>query len=304
MNGIYIQATIGGGFWSDTKDPIYLGVYGKNGGREFALQVNGESPFTSDGATVNLILGQPCCNKTGLQVDNSLNSKENDPELNPLGVNDIEYVYLRKYNGETGTTDDWTEFSSVSVLFCDSSGNLLRFKKSGRIHMAKEAGLQHWLIKDPTAPKCVVTIKLKNIHHIPIADNPAGHRWHLSWHMLVPESVSPSSGVDSLILNVNPSSSNEEWNEVLNRSYSYEVEGCCRKSPVIISCVSSQREPHKPGFGIHIPHVHIGVSTGSTVLQCSVPDNADSFQVETDVRSDNGKSRLTYFFDVEMECFD
>lgn len=294
MNGIYLEAIISGGFWSDTKDPIYLGVYGKNGGREFALQVNGESPFTVDGATVKLILGQTSCNRPGLQVDNSLNLKENDPSLNPIGLNDIEFVYLRKFGGQTGNTDDWAEFSKITVIFRDSSGKLLRYIKVGRIHFAKEAGLAHWLTKDLTVPRCKVTIRLNNIHHIEIANHSAGNNWFLKWHMLVP----PFTLTDNFDAKINPNNNNEEWNQLLNRTYSFEIEGCCGPVPIIIFCESRERDWPSPD--------DIGFNAGTTVVDCSIPNSSVPLQIQTDVdgNSNNKKSRLTYFFEIETECLD
>ena len=294
MNGIYVEATVSGGFWSETKDPIYLGIYGKNGGREFALQVDGASPFTQEGSTVKLILGVPCCKKVGTQVDKSTGLNENDPSLNPMSLEDIEFVYFRKYGGKTGHTDDWAEFSNVTVLFCDSDDQLLRYKKKGRMHFAKEAGLQHWLERDPTVPRCKVTVKLRNIHHIETANNSAGHNWQLRWHIIVP----PFSSVDSYSARINPSNENEEWNQLLDRSYSFEIEGCCGPIPVIIMCMSREHD--------FFTFDDIGAGSNHTVVDCSVGNNAVPLEVQTDVHGENNnnRSRLTYFFEITTECLD
>jgi hypothetical protein len=294
MNGIYVEATISGGFWSDTKDPIYLGVYGKNGGREFALQVDGESPFTNDGATVKLILGQACCNKTGIQVDNSTGLNANSPSLNPMNLNDIEYVYFRKYEGETNSTDDWAEFSKITVLFCDSSENLLRFNKSGRIHFARETGLQHWLSKiDP--PKCQIKMILNKIVHEDVATNPAGFEWDLKWLGIV-------GGVDAqwaILPHYDTSgwSDPDDWEVSPNSSLTFNVDGCCGVHPVAILCQSIERDwPSAEDIGTSSIGFNVDCSNPGTIQQ----------QVATFIngQSSNRKSKITYYFSIQTSCLD
>lgn len=192
------------------------------------------------------------------------------------------------------SVDDWAEFSKATVLFRDSSGNLLRFKKTGRIHLAKEAGLIHWLIKDTTVPKCKVTVRLNNIHHIEIATHSAGNRWLLTWYIVVP----PTTKSDSFSANINPTNSNEEWNELMNRSYSFEIEGCCGPVPIIIHCISKEKDWTSGN--------DYGSNVAATVVDCSIPDNSVPLQIQTDVygNSVNRRSRLTYFFEIETECVD
>ncbi len=292
MNGIYLELKLGNGSWSDTKNPIYLGVYGRNGGREFALQVNNSSPFTTDGTVVKLIIGQPCCNKTGLQVDNSQSLKENDPLLIPMNLSDIEFVYIRKYGGETSGSDDWAEFSKIVVLFCDSAGKLLRFKKEGRIHFAKEAGQQHWLtITEP--PKCEIKITLNKIVHDDIEKYPAGYDWDLNWVCFV-----GGVGAQWVTLphyDTSGWSDPDDWEVYPNSMLTFYAEGCCGAYPVVIMCQSIERDWPSAD--------DIGTNAISLIADCS-NSNVLQYQVETIINgnSNNRKSKITYFFSVQATC--
>lgn len=299
VTGINVDITVAGGYWSSTNDPLYLGVYSKNGGREFALQVNGNSPFTNDGATVNLVLGNPCCQKEGssfLQVDNSQNLKENDPLLNPIEINDIENVYLRKYGGQSSVTDDWGELSKVSILFCDSSGKLIRYKKEGRLHFSKESGQQHYLTKT-TPPKCRVTIKLDNIHHNDMAAKPAGFDWVLNWWYIVPGAIAPASWGDSYSEKIKKKDEPDEWDRSPSSIHTFEVEGCCGIVPVIIMCISREKDlwPNADD---------VGSGSTSFYMDCSIPNNSTQKTVENYVNGSNNnkKSKLTYTFTITTQC--
>ncbi len=292
VSGVNIDITVGSGSWADSKDPIYLGVYGKNGGREFPLQVNGDSPINTIGATINLVLGTSCCNKEGvnyLQIDNSQNLSHNDPLLNPIELEDIEYVYLRKYGGQYASSDDFGELSEVSVLFCDNLGNVIRYRKEGRIHFAKEAGLQHWLVEtDP--PRCRVLITLDEISHEDGPSTPpAGNNWILTWNAL----VGGNSNSDSVQYLWMP---DDEWTRRPGRTLEFEIVGCnCGTIPIQLNCQSLMPTPFPPFFGF---------DTASLQIACTDQGNTLNQILTTVVPGVPGLSILTYTFTIEATCID
>lgn len=148
ISQVVLEFKTGNKSWSKTKDSVYLGVYGKNGGREFSLNVNGKSPFEKPNATVSLVLGENVSKSAGIQVDKSLDKGVNDPTLHPLHLHDVEFVYVRKHEGQSDRTDDWAEFSEIKVLLFNSVGKVLPFAKRGLVSLSKESGLKHWLLKD------------------------------------------------------------------------------------------------------------------------------------------------------------
>ncbi len=161
--------------WSPSVDPVYLGVYGKEtGGREFAIDVKGYKEFDKEGKVVRFALGSGCCpEKTDLQVKASTGGGHNDPEVDNIDLEDVEYVYLRKLLRDTEAADDRLVLSSIDVLMFDDKGSLRRFKKDGELYFAHEAGVQHWLVEDDP-PNCRIQVILDSIYY---GGKYIGKRW-------------------------------------------------------------------------------------------------------------------------------
>jgi len=173
IKGIYVEIKVGSVGYAESKDPIYLGIYGKNGGREFALDVDNYQEFNSPNKVVKLQIGDYCCNNPGvMQVRHSDPAGGSNTPLNyPLSLNDIGYVYLRKYQraNENHATnqdlnDDLLELAYAKVLICDTGGDIRRFDKEIRMFFGYECGIQHWL-EEGQKPGCLINIQFDSIHY-------------------------------------------------------------------------------------------------------------------------------------------
>jgi hypothetical protein len=177
ITGISLTIKVGPAGWSDSKDTLYLGIFGKDGGREFALDVDNYEEFDSPNKIVKLRIGNGCCpDDSELQVRHSDQyGGSNTPLIYPLDLEDIEYVYLRKIQRmrETPTGnpddqflhDDLLELASVDVLLCDSNGSFRRFQKNHKIFFGSECGVQHWLEETNKIPGCRIIVQIDTVHY-------------------------------------------------------------------------------------------------------------------------------------------
>lgn len=177
ITGISVKIKVGPASWSPSKDPLYLGIYGKDGGREFALEVDNYEEFDAPDKVVKLRIGNGCCpDDSELQVWHSdPYGGSNTPLIYPLDLEDIEYVYLRKLQRmrehQTGNPDDAVlyddllELAEVDVLICDSNGSIRRFQKNHKIFFGDESGVQHWLEETNKIPGCRIIVQLDSVHY-------------------------------------------------------------------------------------------------------------------------------------------
>lgn len=77
---------------------LYLGVFGKNGGREFPLMTENSDVFSSN-STIALVLGEiPSEIPPPLYPQKPLNTEpgqKSDPALYPIDFDNLEFVYVR-----------------------------------------------------------------------------------------------------------------------------------------------------------------------------------------------------------------
>lgn len=170
IRGIKVELKIAPGNLSKTFETLYLGVYGKHGGREFALDVAGINELSTPDQVVFLKLGQGCCsNDSDLEVSGG---PCNTPINYPLELGDIEYVYLRKMQttrrikSKTETTyrDDSLRLSYAKVLLCDAHGNNRKFAQDHAMSFSFNCGEQHWLEEKPREG-CRIVVELESIRY-------------------------------------------------------------------------------------------------------------------------------------------
>ena len=165
ITGITVSIKLGSYIYAGTKDPLYLGIFGKNGGQEFALEVNNYEEFDSPNKFIQFKLGDGCCSANMLQVQGSNDPGNcNNPKSFPLNLDSIEYVYLRKLHKLNAVEDDLLQLASARVLLCDVNGNIRKFEKDIKMVFAYECGLQYWL-KEVDRPGCKIKVELESVHY-------------------------------------------------------------------------------------------------------------------------------------------
>lgn len=169
IKGIDLEVTVGSIPNAGTKDPLYIGIYGKNGGREFAFNIPPGNILNAN-QVVRFRFGEGCC----ISDKDIIVLKEcNSPKLETINLDDIEYVYIRKISrlnagsndsGNNWTDDDLLQLHKAVVSICDTTGNIRRFKKTTRMFFAYECGLQHWLT-ETQRPGCMIRIDFTTVHY-------------------------------------------------------------------------------------------------------------------------------------------
>ncbi len=159
ISGISVKIQVGSISWAESDDRLYLGVFGKKGGREFSLDVTNYNEFDTVNKLVKFKIGDGCCSDVNELLVNFSNGQCNTPITDQIDLNSIEFVYLRKEAKETESQDNCLQLKTADVKICDTSGNIRRFKKETLMYFGHECGLQHFLIEGPR-PGCNITVLL------------------------------------------------------------------------------------------------------------------------------------------------
>lgn len=137
--------------WAGTDDPIYIGVVGKGGGREFALDVEGFNDFEK-GTDVKYWFGTVWdgdalggAKKPYHSEADADTRRWNKPSHDDIELDQVDYVYLRKAAFFKDRLDDRYLLSEVEVTLYASSPSKRTFKSTGTFALANEFGLQVWL---------------------------------------------------------------------------------------------------------------------------------------------------------------
>jgi len=129
---------------SETDDMIYIGFFGKRGGREVALDVKDFKEFQR-GTDVFYLLGNVWDDTviSGTKRPRDSQSRgNNSPDLYQINLNEIEYVYIRKQGGkETNSKDDAYKFDLVEVTLYGSEPQSRKFLTNANVWLARESGL-------------------------------------------------------------------------------------------------------------------------------------------------------------------
>jgi len=293
--GIKVRAATAGGWWSDTNDAVYVGVYGTQGGREFRIDVENFSEFATPNSLQTFSLGQICCRDgSELSVLLSTGKSINDPAAIPLDMDSVQFVYLRKEEHHTALSDDWLILDLAEVLLCDDSGSLRRFRQNRQMHFWYESGLQHWL-PEVEPPKCIVTVTLDSIEHKDQAKKPAGFDWYFNFGASINGQWKPLA--TEYHYKPNKKRNPDEWRQPIGSAQSWEIVGCCPQN-IDISLRGDAREadwPSKDDFG-----------SGSSAMQVNCTHDGSrttgqiAFQVEGENK--NKKSQITFNYSVTAVC--
>jgi len=134
-----------------TDDEIYIGLWGKGGGREFPLSSKNHDDFER-GAVEDYVLGvDPGFGFPMLRPERSAPGEANDPALVPIDITTIEYVYVRKQAHGTQDDDDAWRLDSVFVLLYDDAtipltgSRLFTLLPPKGMWFGNEHGHQAWL---------------------------------------------------------------------------------------------------------------------------------------------------------------
>lgn len=149
IRGLVVRLKTENRSWAGTDDHIYLGIVGKGGGREFPLDVNGFDDF-EEGTDIKYWLGTVWDGAalTGAKKPNQSqpdSGRWNDPAVDNINLNQVDYVYLRKGGTRQSDNDDAYMMDEVEATLYGSSPNKRTFRSTVDIGLANEYGLQVWL---------------------------------------------------------------------------------------------------------------------------------------------------------------
>ena len=152
IRGIVVNLTTGTGGYAGTDDHIYVGIFGKDGGREFPLDVEGFDDFEA-GTSVTYWLGT-VWEGTALSGARKPYESEslgwNDPYRHHFDLDDVDYVYLRKGGATSGRSDDYYGLDQVEVILYGASPNKRTFSYpwGNNIRLGNEYGRQVFIPED------------------------------------------------------------------------------------------------------------------------------------------------------------
>lgn len=295
ITGIKVQLDTASDWWSPTRDALFLGVYSKQGGREFRL--NGAIDLNVDDLEITLALGTSCCpTDSDVQVQYSTGLGVNDPLLNPIRLEDVEFVYLRKETAEsTSVNDDQYKLDGVSVLMCDGGGNLRRFRKDFEINFSDEAGLQHWL-GETSPPVCAITVTLRLLEHKDEDKKPAGFKWDFNFGMRFAGQTHNILPKDYRI-KIRRKDEPDEWHRHFNLSHTVYSVGCCGQTPEIEVFGDATELDWTSRDDYGSAHRHHKVACDHAPATTT-----GNFDFLVKGQSSNRKSRIFFTYDITTQC--
>ena len=222
IKGIDVQVIVGSGALLGSRDPLYIGVYGKKGGREFAFNLP-PNTLNSPGQVARFRFGAGCCTSPAdILIDPCGQLK-----LDDIDLDSVDYVYVRKLSrlmtgGNAGSTniadDDKLELDKAVVTLCDSTGNMRRFRKTAPMFFAYECGLQHWL-PETARPGCIITINFTSVDY-------TGHDIGNDIAYKLTAVLNGSTQIQD----VPEHHFGPGWEPIYNRTIQYFFPGCCNFS--------------------------------------------------------------------------
>ena len=134
--------------WAGTDDHLWIGVFGKGGGREFCLDVRHFDDFEPD-AYVKYWFGNVWdgAELSGARKPWQSQATENwnNPSVDDVDLDAVEYVYLRKSGTRRSDRDDAYVMDDVTVILYGTSPQKRVFQRTKDIRLSNESGLQVWL---------------------------------------------------------------------------------------------------------------------------------------------------------------
>jgi hypothetical protein len=154
ISGIIVAIETFDGADAGTDDEVYLGMWGKAGGREFPLS-SSSADYFKRGVIGEYLLGLDL-HVPGTHTvysDQSRPGQDNDPAGIPIELASIDYVYLRKQAYGTGGDDDGWQLMKSGVVIYDAATypwqpnqyRIFGFEAKNGLWLANEHGHQVWL---------------------------------------------------------------------------------------------------------------------------------------------------------------
>ena len=146
LRGMVVRLHTGTDRSAGTHDPIYVGVSGTAGGREFPLDVAGFDDFERR-SRVKYRLGNVWDEDAlaGAREPRGAKDDWNDPSLAYIGFAEIDRVYLRKHSGRSRLDDDAYELDEVEVILYGEEGEKRVFRCTTALWLGIEYGAKVWL---------------------------------------------------------------------------------------------------------------------------------------------------------------
>ncbi len=146
IKGLVIRLKSAGYNWGGTNDHLYIGIFGRGGGREFPMDVKGFDDF-EEGTDVKYWLGTVWEGSKLTGAKKPWQSQQaggwNEPSYEKIDFEKVDYVYLRKQSVDSN--DDEYSLSEVDVTLYADSPVKKTFRHRGTLGLANEYGQQVWL---------------------------------------------------------------------------------------------------------------------------------------------------------------
>jgi hypothetical protein len=146
LRGIVVRLKTGGAKYAGTDDPLFLGVAGTAGGREFPLDVAWFDD-AQRGSDVKYAFGDVWeeAARVGAREPRMAATDWNDPKLSYVGFLGIDRVYLRKHAGRRASDDDAYQLDRIEVALYGDPGHKREFRCTTALWLGLQYGLQVWI---------------------------------------------------------------------------------------------------------------------------------------------------------------
>ncbi len=144
LKGIVVRLKTGSSWYAGTDDPLYLGVSGSDGGREFPLDVSWHDDAERI-ADERYLLGEVWDEdaRTGTLRPKLADHDWNDPGLSYVGFEGIDRLYLRKHPGGRG--DDAYQLDAIEVTLYGEEPKRRFFRSDTALWLGVSYGFQVWI---------------------------------------------------------------------------------------------------------------------------------------------------------------
>ena len=150
LRGMVVRLRTENQAWAGTDDHIYIGVFGKGGGREFPLDVGPFNDFER-GTDIRYHLGT-VWDGTVLPGTKKPKGSEpggrNNPAWHNVNLDLIDYVYIRKAGSRSNKGDDAYKFDFVEVTLYGQNPESRTFSQSEDLWLANENGHVAYLVEE------------------------------------------------------------------------------------------------------------------------------------------------------------
>jgi hypothetical protein len=147
VTSVWVQIATAPGTYTGTDDHVYLGIYGTEGGREFALDVNQFDDWEPDSKVAYGFGPRGDAFSPGNYGPIREPTTAAD-QLDKISISqpDVTTAYLRKQGDRTPRGDDYWELSDCMVhLLSDERDPTRAFWLPGSVRLGNEYGHKVWL---------------------------------------------------------------------------------------------------------------------------------------------------------------